>query len=112
MNEQPNQITEEALLAILREVRDAGLPPVTRTALVKYLYLLDYTSAQESGGARWTPVRWRFLHFGPFDGAVADSIDGLVRLGAIEEQRSSSTKKDYCLYKLAAWKQAKSLSDL
>jgi len=104
--------TDEAILALLHEAKEAGVPSVTRTGLVKYLYLLDYATAQELNGKTWTSVRWRFVHFGPFDGTVADAIDGLVARSAIAEQKSSSPKKDYYLYQLADWKEAKSLAEL
>lgn len=54
-----------------------------RTTLHKFVYLLDVYTAEASAGDTFTGERWRFLHFGPFAPAVAESIDELVGRGDI-----------------------------
>lgn len=53
---------------------------LTRTRLVKFLYLADVFHARKTGGQILTGWRWKFHHYGPFcDEAVAEieaAVDG------------------------------------
>lgn len=97
----------QAILAILLEAKQAGVGKLTRTALVKYLYLLDLYTAEETGGKAWTEASWVFLHFGPYAQSLADDIDTLARRGILAEQPGGGTTKDYTLYTLGEWSYAK-----
>lgn len=76
-------LTNTAVLSILREAQAIGMDPLLRTTLHKFVYLLDVYSAGEMEGQTFTGETWRFLHFGPFAPAVAESIDELVGRGDI-----------------------------
>lgn len=93
---------QEVVLAILSELEESGVRALPLTSLVKFVYLVDYWNAKESGGTTLTDLNWRFLHFGPFDGAVMDAIDGLEHIGWLNSQTGGGTSKDYQLLSLAA----------
>jgi hypothetical protein len=90
------------ILAILREARSSGVAPILRTTLVKYLYLLDVYTAQETQGTPVSHLEWRFLHFGPFSVAAAQALDELTAHGAIfaDQRQSSTEEKEFVLYDL------------
>jgi hypothetical protein len=93
---------QEVILAVLSELEESGVRTLTLTSLVKFVYLVDYWHAKESAGTTLTSLNWRFQHFGPFDGAVMDAIDGLERIHWLDNQSGGGTSKDYQLYSLAA----------
>lgn len=102
-----------AILAILLESKQAGVGKITRTALMKYLYLLDLYMAEETQGNTWTGAAWRFHHFGPYAQALADDIDLLAGKSLIQEiTGGGGSSKDYTLYSIGEWSTAKSLEAL
>lgn len=109
MSDKGNQ----AILSILREARDVDMS-LTRTALVKFVYLLDVLSAEESEGRTWTEWKWKFHHFGPWTAQALQSIDYLASQSLIEAEEGTSRRgdNDYCLYTLPTWKTVSSLEQL
>lgn len=102
-----------AILAILLEAKQAGVGKITRTALMKYLYLLDLYMAEETLGKTWTEAVWRFHHFGPYAQSLADEIDFLASRSNIQEiSGGGGTSKDYTLYTIGEWSTAKSFEAL
>jgi hypothetical protein len=93
---------QEVVLAILSELEESGIRALPLTSLVKFVYLVDYWHAKESAGATLTALKWCFLHFGPFDGAVVSAINGLEHVGWLNNQTGGGTSKDYQLFSLAA----------
>lgn len=91
---------QELILAILSELEESGIRAQTLTSLVKFVYLVDYSVAKETGGLTHTSLDWRFLHFGPFDAAVMRDIDTLESLGRLNRISGGGTSKDYQLYSL------------
>jgi len=102
----------QAILSILLEAKEAGVGKLTRTALVKFLYLLDLYTAEETGGKTWTEASWVFLHFGPYAQSLADEVDSLARRGILAELSGGGTAKDYTLYTLGEWSSAKSFEHI
>lgn len=96
--------SDSCLLAILSLAKDADIKCLTKTELVKYLYLLDVYVAEETEGSKWTDIDWQFLHFGPFAPEVASSIDSLVSKSFIKEQAIQNATRDGYLYSLSDWK--------
>ena len=101
-----------ALQAILLEAKAAGVPKPTRTALVKYLYLLDVFYAEETAGQTWTGLTWRFHHFGPYSDAAVAALDRLVEQGLVVQEDVSTRDRDYSLYQLGEWSKAVALTGL
>lgn len=102
-----------AILAILLESKQAGVGNITRTALMKYLYLLDFYTAEDTQGNTWTGAAWRFHHFGPYAQALADDIDLLAGKSLIQEiAGGGGSSKDYTLYSIGEWSTAKTLAAL
>lgn len=92
---------KNAVLGILAEVRRAGVSGVTRTSLVKYVYLLDVFVAEEEAGQRtWTGLDWTFYHFGPYATALSDCLDWMEQNSLLEkDERSSTEGKEFVVYK-------------
>ena len=69
--------------SVLQLAATVGIHSLTKTAFVKYLYLLDVCVARHREGQKLTPWTWRFTHFGPYsrqavkmmnsDGAIGQS---------------------------------------
>ncbi len=87
-----------AILAILLEAKQAGLNGIVRTALIKYVYLLDYLQAQESAGRTFTGASWIFYHFGPWSDVVAGELDALVERASVRDDPRSRGNKNYIVY--------------
>lgn len=102
------------ILAILREAKEQGVAPVMRTSLVKFLYLLDIYTAQESEGTPITGAEWRFLHFGPFSPALAERLDELEASKKVSVYRHEARtgEKEFVLYNLGTDAKAPGLTDL
>lgn len=96
-----NQICRDAVLALISEAREAGISGLTRTALVKYVYLLDVFCAEEyEGMKRCTPLEWVFLHYGPYSSDLAACLDELEARSFLETEERSSGDKEFAVYKL------------
>lgn len=91
---------QEVVLAILSELEESGIAALTLTSLVKFVYLVDYSHAKETGGETLTVSKWHFLHFGPFDSGLMKGIDVLEVQHLIERKSGGGTTKDYQLYSL------------
>lgn len=111
-NTYTNNSPENSILVILEIAREADIKYLTRTELVKYLYLLDVYVAMETSGTKWTNIEWKFLHFGPFSPSVVMAIDVLVSKTFIDERAIQSNSKDGYMYSLPSWKVPKSWEDL
>ncbi|MEK6251649.1 MAG: type II toxin-antitoxin system antitoxin SocA domain-containing protein [Actinomycetota bacterium] len=55
---------------------------VTRTKLVKLLYLIDVARA-EGGGKPLTGLKWRFLHYGPYAAELGAKLELLEKTEAL-----------------------------
>lgn len=104
---------DNTLLAILRlahEHNDGGL---IRTALVKYVYLLDVLCARQSGET-WTKAEWRFIHFGPYAASIGDGIDSAAKRGLIGlvTGEELDADRDFSLYSFPSHSQAPTLRQL
>lgn len=103
---------DDAILLILNVAKEADIQCLTKTELVKYLYLLDVYVACEQSGKKWSNIEWKFLHYGPFSPQVLLAIDGLVAKSFINETSITSDNKDGYLYRLSDWKIPKSYDEL
>ncbi len=112
MASESESLGTSAVLSILLAAKEAGAGKLTRTALMKHLYLLDLFVAEETGGRTWTGASWHFLHFGPFAQSLADDIASLSVKGLAQEERVERDTGDYFLYSLGEWSQAKSMEAL
>jgi hypothetical protein len=107
-----NPQAKNAILSILLESKQSGSGKVTRTALIKYVYLLDYWMAEETGGNTFTGVEWRFYHFGPYSDALAADLEWLSTQPSVEKEDFSGKDKDYSLYGLGEWAKAQTFEAL
>jgi hypothetical protein len=99
------------ILALLEEARQQGQTAISKTALIKLIYLADYYYCQEKGRT-WTGWEWRFVHFGPFAPAAAQMLDDLVLRRHILMEKRQSEDKEFVLYSLPERGQAPSLRDI
>lgn len=90
------------ILAILEEARSQGMASLLRTFLVKYLYLIDVYTAEETQGTKISNIEWRFLHFGPYSHQIAHTLETLSAEHQIDAYlgESKDGDKEYCLYSL------------
>lgn len=103
---------KNAILSILLEAKQGGMGKVTRTALIKYLYLLDFWMAEEAEGNTFTGAEWRFHHFGPYSNALAADLDWLSTQPSVEKEDVIGKDKDYFLYSLGEWAKAQTFEVL
>ena len=103
--------SKAAILALLSETRSAGLNGLTRTSLVKYLYLLDVFYAEERGdGMTWTGTEWIFHHYGPYSHALEAELDWLDRHSLLEKEERSAGAKEYVVYQTSRRADSKTLA--
>lgn len=107
-----NPQAKNAILSILLEAKQGGVGKITRTALIKYLYLLDFWMAEATGGNTFTGVEWRFHHFGPYSNALAADLDWLSTQPSVEKEDISGKDKDYFLYSIGEWAKAQTFEAL
>ena len=100
-----------AILAVLQLAKDEGIRGLTRTALVKMVYLLDLASAQD-GKPPYSRQEWRFLSYGPYSQAVAEGIDTLATQGALQSRSGQRGDRDFMVYWLGEYPQGPSLETL
>ena len=105
---------ENAALAVLHEAQRQGQNLLSRTMLVKLVYLLDTYHAAENAGLTWTGWRWKFQHFGPFAGSAVESLDQLVDTGVLSQAEGHTAKGDhkYTLYKIGPRGKAPTLREI
>ena len=72
---------EELIQYVVGRSRDRGAT-LTRTKLVKLLYLIDVSRA-EGLGRTLTGLHWRFLHYGPYAPELGATLEKLEHRGAI-----------------------------
>ncbi len=96
-----SKVCRDTILALLSEAREAGIQRLTRTALVKYVYLLDvYVAESNAGKTKWTDLEWVFLHYGPYSAALVGCLDELESQSFIEKEERSASDRDFILYSL------------
>lgn len=103
---------EQAVFAVLRQVREAQASRPTRTALFKFVYLLDCLHAEQHGGRTSSGARWYFHHFGPYAGDLADAIDRMASVGMIQSQDGETRDKEYTQFWLGEFPLGPSLSEV
>lgn len=67
---------EELIRYVVGRSRDRGAT-LTRTKLVKLLYLIDVSRSEGLGGRTLTGLRWRFLHYGPYAPELGATLEEL-----------------------------------
>lgn len=73
---------EELIRYVVGRSRDRGAT-LTRTKLVKLLYLIDVSRAEGFGHRTLTGLSWRFLHYGPYAPELGATLERLEDRGAI-----------------------------
>lgn len=108
----PQKNFAEAILAVLRAAKEAGVAKLGRTSLTKFIYLLDLYAAEERAGATLSGAAWKFWHFGPYAAELDAEIDALSSRGAIQSEDRENVDKQYTLFYLGEWSTAKPLDAL
>ena len=86
-----NEITKSLVPAVVSCVEEAG-GYVTKTKLLKLLYLLD-VEFYRAHGDTLTGFDWKFFHLGPWTGEFDPLIDALIESGSLVAH--TATKPDY-----------------
>lgn len=108
----PSSHMRSAILAVLEAAKQAGVRDLTKTALVKFVYLLDCLHAESHNGETVSGSGWHLNHFGPFAVDLADAIDTFEHQGVIQSRAGTSGGKDFSLYWLGEYPTGPRLSDV
>jgi hypothetical protein len=103
---------QAAILAVLREAREAGVGKVSRTTLFKLVYLLDCMHAENHEGKIASGAGWYFHTFGPYAVDLAGGIDELASRGVIQSAAGEFGDKEFTLYWLGEYPVGPSLADV
>lgn len=103
---------QNSVLAVLAQAKASGINRLGRTALFKFVYLLDCLHAESHEGKTASEVRWYFHHFGPYAIDLANGIDELDKRSVIQSFASSHGDKDTTQYWLGEYPIGPSLSDI
>lgn len=94
-------IKRNTIIGILSAAKECGITNICRTALIKYLYLLDvYTSEETAGKETWTDFEWKFHHYGPYSAEAVSVIDELVKDKSITLYENNEDR-DFFLYSVS-----------
>jgi len=107
----PSERIQSAVLAVLRAAKDAGLGSITRTVLVKFVYLLDCLHAEDHGGETASRAGWYFDKFGPFAVDLVAGVDAMVSASVIQSQQGEGRERDFMLYWLGEFPRGPALAD-
>ncbi|MCC8445374.1 hypothetical protein [Xanthomonas translucens] len=89
---------QSAILAVLQAAKNSGVRGLTKTALVKYVYLLDCFYAQEHDGKIQSGSNWYLHHYGPFAVNLTAAIDEVSDRGLIQSHSGEYGSKDFSIY--------------
>lgn len=104
--------TKDVILAVLRESKERGVGALTRTALVKFVYLLDCIHAEDHEGKIASGARWVFHHFGPYAQEISAGVEEMARIGLIQSRMGETSEKEFSLYWLGEFPAGPSLQDM
>lgn len=103
---------QNSVLAVLAQAKASGVNRLGRTALFKFVYLLDCLHAESHEGKTASEVHWYFHHFGPYAVDLASGIDELDKISVIQSIASSHGDKDTTQYWLGEYPLGPSLNDV
>ena len=102
----------DAVLAVLRAVREAGLGRINRTTLIKLVYLLDCLHAETHEGATASGSAWYFYSYGPFAADLAGAVGEMASRGVIHDFSAEHQDQEYTQYWLGEFPLGPALSDV
>lgn len=102
---------QRAILAVLAEAKASNIR-LNRTALFKFVYLLDCLHAEGHNGDTASEAHWYFHNYGPFSVDLAESLDTLTKTGLIQSSDGSLKGKDFTHYWLGEYPVGPTLSDV
>ncbi|MBV6804653.1 hypothetical protein ACDI97_06800 [Xanthomonas axonopodis pv. fascicularis] len=94
---------QSAILAVLQTAKNLGMRGLTKTALMKYIYLLDCFYAQEHNGTIQSGSGWYLHHYGPFAVNLTSAIDEVSNRGLIQSRSGEYGNKDFSTYWLGEY---------
>lgn len=103
---------QNTVLAVLAQAKASGINRLGRTALFKFVYLLDCLHAEGHEGRTASEVHWYFHHFGPYAVDLANGIDELDKRSIIQSFAASHGNKEATVYWLGEYPIGPSLSDV
>lgn len=103
---------QDVILAVLRAVREAGLGRITRTTLIKLIYLLDCLHAETHGGRTASGSAWYFYSYGPYASDLAGAVGEMASRGIIHDYSAEHGDQEYTQYWLGEFPLGPALSDV
>lgn len=101
-----------AVLAVLQEAKGLGVSRISKTSLVKLVYLLDCLYAEEHQGQTASKAHWYFHHYGPFAVDLVTGVETLGSQGVIQSLAAENRDKDFTLFWLGEYPSGPSLEDV
>ena len=107
-------VIEQIIVAMLSEAKQQDSSSVLRTSLVKYVYLLDVYTAEETQGIPFSNLQWKFVHFGPYSSNLQTALDSLSERNIIASYSTGREVdgKEYCTYSLKTGSRSTSLKEI
>lgn len=103
---------QDAVLAVLRAVREAGLGRINRTTLIKLVYLLDCLHAETHEGETASGSAWYFYSYGPFATNLVGAVGEMANRGIIHDYSAEHRDQEYTQYWLGEFPLGPALSDV
>lgn len=103
---------QNSVLAVLAHAKASGVNRLGRTALFKFVYLLDCLHAESHEGKTASEAHWYFHHFGPYAVDLANGIDELDKRSVIQSFAASRGDKDTTQYWVGEHPVGPSLTDV
>lgn len=100
-------VNNDSLKAVIERVVSKLDNGVTRTELVKYLYLYDLQASSEGLG---TGVTYKNYYYGPYSDEIIDMLKELVEKGVVKERYYVKPDKQYYIYSTGPEAQSQNLS--
>lgn len=101
---------QHAILAVLAEAKALDIR-LNRTALFKFVYLLDCLHAEGHNGETASGARWYFHHYGPYAIDLAEGLDALTARSIIQSRDASFKDKEFTQYWLGEYPVGPTLGD-
>lgn len=103
---------QDSVLVALRTAKEEGVRQVSKTALVKLVYLLDCLHAESHEGRTVSGSDWYFHKFGPFATNLMSGLEEMAQRGVVNIYEGEKGDKDYTLFSVTDYYRGPSLEDL
>lgn len=101
-------VNNDLLEALIERIVSKLSNEITRTELVKYLYLYDLKASRE--GLETTGVTYTSYYYGPYSDEIIDALKELVKKDVVKERYYVKPDKQYYIYSMVPEEPSHNLS--